>query len=597
MKKCDICNEKFTVWSTIRLAWGCSLLFSFLQISACIIDGFVPALTLSVNAVFIDRVLAFFAGKTSADAIIFPLLAILLILLWQNLSRVILQYGEGVRMHRIKELLQSAFIQKISRLKYRQLERPETQDLIKRVALDPENHVKLVLDSISGIFILFLQNSSVLLVVATTTWWVGVLMILGMVFLGRISMRAGEEDYHLQTEITEEKRKLDYLDSVIMKKDSVFERMLFAYTGVVGGWYQKLFMKTYQKEKRVLKLWSVRGKIGGTLSALFAILILFLLIPEVQKGQMTAGLYISVLNAVFVVTNSITWNLSYHMQNLAKGRELLRDMTQFCRLPEEDSLQNPQKDKSEAALFESLEFVNVHFRYQEDGQEVLKGLSFRLEAGKQYAFVGKNGAGKTTVIKLMLGLYPEYEGKILVNGKELRNYTSEQRSALFACVWQDYAKYQITVKENLCFDEEREPGVLESALDKVGLSETVQRLSDGIHTSLGRLMEDSTDFSGGQWQRLAIARAYVKGGGIMILDEPTASLDPMAESKIYRDLAEQNKDKTILFITHRLGAVQGVDTIFVLQDGRIMEQGKHLELMELKGSYAQMYASQQKWYV
>lgn len=172
----------------------------------------------------------------------------------------------------------------------------------------------------SGIFILFLQNSSVLLVVATTAWWVGALMILGMVFLGRISMRAGEEDHHLQTEITEEKRKQDYLDSVIMKRDSVPERMLFAYTDVVSGWYQKLFMETYRKEKRVLKLWSVRGKIGGTLSALFAVMILFLLVPKVQQGQMTAGLYISVLNAVFVVTNSITWNLSCHMQNLERIR-------------------------------------------------------------------------------------------------------------------------------------------------------------------------------------------------------------------------------------------------------------------------------------
>ena len=507
MRLLNISNQQFTLWKTVRLVFRISPVFTLLHMAACLIDGILPALSLLVNAMFVDRVIARFNGQGDIVSIVFPLTWILLILLWQNLSKVILRHGEGIRNRKVKKILQNAFVEKISKIEYIQLESPKTQDLIKRVALEPEEPVKVIMGSMTGIGVLFLQNISVLVIVMLNVWWAGILMIGGMVLLGKLSMRAGEEDYQLQSEITVEKRKQDYLDGVIVNKYGVLERSLFSYTPFVGGQYQKLFSDTYQKEKMVLKKWAVRGKSSGILTTLFAVATLFLLIPGVRSGQMTVGLYISVMNAVFSVISTITWNFSLQMQNLAKGRAAAADMTAFCRLPEEEYVLRQEEREKEAIHFESLEFRDVHFRYPGSEHEVLRGVSFRLEAGGQYAFVGKNGAGKTTAIKLMLGLYPDYKGEIRVNGKNVKEYTWEQRSALFACVWQDYAKYQMTIKENLCFDEEKTQEEWKRALMDVELYEAVQKLPDGVNTNLGRLVEGGIDFSDGQWQRLAIARA------------------------------------------------------------------------------------------
>ncbi len=597
MKRLNVSDRQFTLWKTLRLVFFISPVFTLLHTTACLIDGILPALSLAVNAMFVDRAIELFAGQGGTASMILPIVGILLILLWQNFSKVIIRYGEEARNRKVKVVLQTAFAEKLSNIEYIRLESPKTQDLIRRVALEPEEHVKVIVGSMTGIGVLFLQNITVLAVVTVNVWWAGILMIVGTVILGLLSLRAGEEDYQLQTEITEEKRKQDYLDSVAVDKTGVMERTLFSYTPFVSGQYQKLFSDTYQKEKLVLKKWAVRGKSGGILTVLFAVITLFLLMPGVRSGRITVGLYIAVMNAVFSVISTITWNLSFQMQNLAKGRAAAADMTAFCGLPEEKHSVLQTGRQETAVHFENLEFIDVHFRYPGSGREILKGISFRLEAGKHYAFVGKNGAGKTTAVKLMLGLYPDYEGEIRVNGKDVKEYTWEQRCALFACVWQDYAKYQLTMKENLCFGEEREPGEWEGALADVGLYDVVQKLPDGVNTKLGRLVEGGTDFSGGQWQRLAIARAFVSGGEFMIMDEPTASLDPMAERNVYRELAELCRNKTVVFVTHRLGAVRGVDTIFVLEDGRVKEQGTHQALMEQQGIYSQMYSSQQRWYV
>ncbi len=556
-------------------------------------------MTILINAAFVDQAMALFSQKAEVGDMVPALMGMLAILLWQNLSRTCLQYGEGVRERKLKETLQKAFLEKISNLEYRQLELSETQDLIQRVALAPEEHIKLTVESLEGLAILFLQNASVLWMVFLNVWWAGVFMIGGMVLLGILSLRAGGEDYQMQTHVTNEKRKLEYLSGVLLNKESALERTLFSYVPFVNGRYQRIFSQIYQKEKAVMKKWVIRGKTGGVVAALFAVSAMFLLLPGVKEGKMTPGLYISVITGVFSVINTITWNLEYHMKNLAKARAAIQDMTKFCALSQEQEEGEERVARKEMGNFESLEFRNVRFRYPGSGHDILKGVSFRLDAGKHYAFAGQNGAGKTTIMKLMLGLYPDYEGEIQINGKNRKECTRQEIRSLFACVWQDYAKYDVSVRENLCFDEKREEEELHAVLKQMGLMDTVEQLTNGLDTTLGRLDEEGTQLSGGQWQKLAIARAMIqasKGGRLLVLDEPAAALDPMAESRMYQGLGAFSKNEAAVFVTHRLGAVKHVDKIIVLEDGRVAEEGSHKALMERNGIYAKMYASQQEWY-
>lgn len=252
-------------------------------------------------------------------------------------------------------------------------------------------------------------------------------------------------------------------------------------------------------------------------------------------------------------------------------------------------------------VMNSLEFRNVSFSYPETEKQVLKRCSFTIEAGKKYAFVGENGSGKTTITKLLDGLYEEYEGEILLNGESIRNLSIPERKALFAVIYQDFARYQIPLGDNVILGDSnhmlKEDQEIEDILKDQGLSETIQKLAEGIHTPLGKIQGNGMDLSGGEWQKIAMARLQVSNAPVQILDEPTAALDPISESQIYKQYATTSKNRTTILISHRLGAVVDSDWIFVLHDGHIKEQGNHKSLLNQKGLYAKMYESQKGWYV
>ncbi|MCM1540648.1 MAG: ATP-binding cassette domain-containing protein, partial [Blautia sp.] len=254
---------------------------------------------------------------------------------------------------------------------------------------------------------------------------------------------------------------------------------------------------------------------------------------------------------------------------------------------------------------------HVTFRYPGTDADILKDFSMKLERGRHYAIVGENGAGKTTLIKLLTGLYREYEGEILYNGVEMRTFPREEWFRIFSCVFQDFARYYLSVEENIClgmggmdFEEEESPerrreriSRMESAAVQLDIHDHImQNLKNGYQTRLGKLDEDSTDLSGGQWQRVAMARALMNDAPLLLLDEPTAALDPISESRLYEEFGQISRNRTTIFISHRLGSIRLSDHIFLLKDGCVREQGSHEELMKLQGVYAQMYETQQGWY-
>ncbi|MCL2753618.1 MAG: ATP-binding cassette domain-containing protein, partial [Defluviitaleaceae bacterium] len=239
------------------------------------------------------------------------------------------------------------------------------------------------------------------------------------------------------------------------------------------------------------------------------------------------------------------------------------------------------------------------FKYPTSENYTLDGLSLKLEKGKHYAVVGANGAGKTTITKLLTGLYDEYEGEILLNGKELRTFEASAVKSMFSVVYQDFARYQISMAQNIAIGDAARDIAEENikrVASKIELNETIADLKDGINTPLGKIIEGGADLSGGQWQKIAIARSLISRAPIKILDEPTAALDPIAESRVYGEFEELMRGKTTIFISHRLGSTKLADEILVIKDGAIAENGSHNELMKLGGIYAEMFEAQRKWY-
>jgi len=262
-----------------------------------------------------------------------------------------------------------------------------------------------------------------------------------------------------------------------------------------------------------------------------------------------------------------------------------------------DALNEPD---IEPLAFSTLEFRNVRFKYPGGEAFILDGLSFKLEAGRHYAFFGRNGAGKTTITKLLTGLYSGYNGEIFINGKELRAYPAGAVKALFSVVYQDFAKYYIPMKDNIRAGDIAGMDLdirIQEVIQPAHLGDLVEELKDGLDTSLGKIKANGQDISGGQWQRIAIARSLLSRAPVKILDEPTAALDPVGESRVYEEFERLMAGKTTIFISHRLGSTKLADEILVIDGGKIAERGSHGELMAKAGQYAAMFEAQRSWYL
>jgi ATP-binding cassette subfamily B protein len=331
--------------------------------------------------------------------------------------------------------------------------------------------------------------------------------------------------------------------------------------------------------------------------SLIALLVALTLINPVVSGLLSAGMFMGIVGAVFGMINQLGWQMSSTLENISSAGEYMKDMTAFVSLSESKGASD--MPDAEPITFKSLEFRNVRFKYPSGEHYVLDGLSFKLKGGLHYAFVGKNGAGKTTITKLLTGLYSEYEGEILINGIELRKYTSSTLKALFSVVYQDFAKYYIPLKDNIIIGDiagDDTDGRLYSTAVLAGLDETISELKDGLGTPLGKILVGGQDLSGGQWQRVAIARSLISRAPVKMLDEPTAALDPVSESRVYSDFEKLMKGKTTVFISHRLGSTKLADEILVIDDGRIIERGTHSNLIAMDGQYAEMFEAQRGWY-
>jgi len=246
-----------------------------------------------------------------------------------------------------------------------------------------------------------------------------------------------------------------------------------------------------------------------------------------------------------------------------------------------------------------FEFQNVYFTYPGAKEEVFKGVSFKLKPGERIALVGENGAGKTTLVKLLARLYDPTEGRILLDGVDLKDYSAEELRREIGVLFQDYVRYDMTAGENIGFGRIEELGnqpKTEQAAVKSLAAPVIEKLQNRYQQMLGWRFDGGAELSTGQWQKIALGRAYMRDAQILILDEPTASLDARAEFEVYRRFLDLTGGKTAVLISHRFSTVRMADRILFLEQGKLIEEGTHQELVTLRGKYAELFELQAKGY-
>ncbi len=589
-------NKKYRSIYALRLALKaspvCMVSDIFLSVTQSIMQTGALAV---VTAEFVDTASAILKGVRPHNDIYLPLVLLLVTLGVTTIIGALIQLASSRIRLNLKRRLIPSVVKIYAALDYRHIENNTSWELISRVSRDPVNSIMEGVEAYIQSLKIIISLASVLILIVTRVWWAAIIILFFSAPMFWLSVRAGRKVYQAGREAEKFNRRTEYLGEVLTGRDNVDERTLFGYSDEINGKWQNQYEAGRKLQLKVTARMFLFIKGSSLLLVLISLLVALTLIKPVLTGQMTAGWFMGIVSAVFGMIQKLGFQMSRSLENISRVGEYMKDLTAFASMSQtKDSLTEPDAEPME---FKSLEFRNVCFRYPGSERLVLDGMSFKMEAGRHYAFVGKNGAGKTTITKLLTGLFPQYQGEILINGKELREYSASAVKALFSVVYQDFARYYIRLKDNIALGDLHRKGNEMEAAHLAGLDETVNSLNHGLDTPLGKIMAGGQDLSGGQWQRVAIARSLNSRAPVKILDEPTSALDPISESLLYRDFERLMLGRTTVFVSHRLGSTKLADEILVIGSGRIIERGTHDELMAANGSYAGMFEAQRGWYL
>ncbi len=554
--------------------------------------GLLPLLYISVYARFMDAVIEG-AGTGGLHLLLTLIPAFVCAGILNYFSQNILKYLRSKIRLNLSVTLRLQNIHKISKLEYCHIEDASSYDLIRRV----QNGIPDIIISAFFSYLSFVELLLKILSVAAYMFvispWFTILLILMSVPIALVSLRTGKENYEAYTAYQAIERRISDYESVLIDKEYAEERTLFGFS----DWFSEHWKTGYKNASDILlkvkRKMYVQVKVAGTLVTICFLAMIFVMFLGAMKQTVSVGAFSAVSSQLLSMSSTITWMLPVILQSIVKGAAFLEDVNAFENLSEQRRPNKPVKIDS----VDKIEFRNVSFKYPGTENYILRGLNLTLESGKSYALVGENGSGKTTLTKLLLGLYPDYQGQILINSVDLKDV--ENLNELFSVAFQDFSKYEVSLRNNITLgghssiSDER----IREALSALQFDLDLSRFPKGLDTEIGYLTEQNTNLSIGQWQKLILVRALAHNGIYYILDEPTAALDPVAEAAIYADYLKFISGQSALIITHRLGAARMADKIIVLREGRIAEFGTHDELIEKGEIYYTMYETQKGWYL
>jgi len=384
---------------------------------------------------------------------------------------------------------------------------------------------------------------------------------------------------------------------VFTQRDAAKELRVFSAIGFLRRRYDRLSDERVVKVREFLRgrfKVAVIGALGTAIGTAIALGALIALLVDDRIGAATAATAAVAMLILATRLSTITATLG----TLLESSLYMTDLQGFL----EHGAQGADASAGEGDVgeFEMVRFEDVSFTYPGTEREVLHDVSLEVRRGEVIALVGENGSGKTTLVKLLCRLYEHERGRITWNRIEVSELDRERLRAGMTVLFQDYVRYHLTVEENIALGRSDEPvdrERIEEAARRAGADEFVSQLPRGMQTRLGRQFEGGTEVSGGQWQRLALARAFYRGGEFLILDEPTASLDPRAEHRLFQHVRALADGRTVVLISHRFSSVRMADRIYVLKGGRVVEHGSHQELVDQDGLYSELYRLQSRTYL
>ncbi len=586
--------KKTKILRSLQIVWKSSPKWAFMNALVILAKGGIPMLLIYIIQMLVDVItgnkLSF--GFLEIDSLWVILIIAAVVFLMHGILNAVSGVVREKHSHYIVDIVQDLIHQRTTSIDFENFDDYRFQDIYYRAVNEASYRPSRIYYGFIGL----MQNSITLALIAglfvTLHWGVLLLLLFFVVPVVFIRLKFSKRIFDFKRSHTGNERLVNYYNNILTAKQFAKELRIFNLSSIFKKRYEKEKGELRNKQFSLLKEKTVYELVIQILTALALIVILGYIAHETLDGRLTQGKMVMFYLALYRGYGFLQ-DLLLKISSLYEDGLFLKYFYEFIdyRVIEHTSIKEydfPEK------ITNGIQIENLDFKYPNSSRYVFKNLSLKIGAGETVAVVGNNGAGKSTLVKLICGLYEPNHGKIKVDGIDLSLIKKSSIAENVSAIFQDFMLYNISAKENIWLGNIKESinsDEIKRSAEKAGVHQLIESLPNGYGTTLGTLFKDSEMLSVGEWQRIALARSFFNNAQIVMLDEPTSSLDAYTEATLIKNFESISKDKTSIVVSHRFSTIHMADRVIVLSDGGIVEDGKPSELLEKKGVFYKMVNS------
>lgn len=594
----------------IGLVFEASPWVLFAMCALCLIDGVLPVVGAYITRDLMNGIAALIGSESTGSAYdnVFVILAPIVVLfvfqmIYTFLKRVLAKVNSMVSAiagELVVNHIKLKIIGKARTVDQRSFDDPKFYEKLENANREAGMRPIHILVATFNVISAIISVCSFIVVLATLSPVAPIIIIIASIPGAIVNYYFRNRNFRYLRRHSKERRRMNYYSDLMTNKDSAKEIKILGLADTFTDKYNTAFKGYYKGLKKIVVKECVFQVIASLIYVVASALLFVYVAYNVVFEGGEIGDYSLYSGALTSITTYVT-TLVKSTATIYEGTLFIENMLDFMKeeptvVPTVSEPKHPAKGKAH-----TLELVNVSFRYPGTDTDVIKNVSLTLRTDESVVLVGLNGAGKSTLLKLIMRLYDPTEGVILLDGTDIREYETSELYSMYGIIFQDFGRYADTAEENIRFGDvfaEYNEEDIRAAAERGNANDFIEELPDGYSTPLTRLFEENgIELSGGEWQKLSIARAFYKDSDILIMDEPTASLDPIAEQDVFTRFSELSRGKISIFVSHRLSGAVTAGQIIVLENGEVAEIGSHDELMERQGKYYLLFTTQARKYI